>query len=218
VLFSHVNISCFFRELSLIKVDGISSKVAKNVESAVEAMNKLPSMSRNVEFRYNRKNPKRRRFLEASPDSFTAGFLPDMTCGPNTTAISSPFDIDAQQEKRKPASEETKVPVDIDERLTSLSSIVAVLCEQQLFLPLLRAFEMFLPSCSLLPFIRSLQVSKNRSVRACLVNSQKLARQHLATPRLAGYVGSHFFACLDIGKSIFGTKPSSPLVYEWYTN
>jgi hypothetical protein len=218
VLFSHVNILCFFRELSLIKVDGISSKVAKNVESAVEATNKLPSMSRNVEFRYNRKNPKRRRFLEASPDSFTAGFLSDMTCGPNTTAISNPFDIDAQQEKRKPASEETKVPVDIDERLTSLSSIVAVLCEQQLFLPLLRAFEMFLPSCSLLPFIRSLQVSKNRSVRACLVNSQKLAHQHLATPRLAGYVGSHFFACLDIGKSIFGTKPSSPLVYEWYTN
>jgi hypothetical protein len=36
-----------------------------------------------------------------------------------------------------------------------------VLCEQQLFLPLLRAFEMFLPSCSLLSFIRSLQVSSN---------------------------------------------------------
>ena len=49
--------------------------------------------------------------------------------------------------------------VDIDERLASLSNMVAVLCEQQLFLPLLRAFEMFLPSCSLLSFIRSLQVS-----------------------------------------------------------
>ncbi|KAM0918674.1 hypothetical protein ACQ4PT_008706 [Festuca glaucescens] len=145
------------RELSLIKVDGISSKVAKNVGSAVEATNKLPSMSRNVEFRYNRKNPKRRRFLEASPDSFTAGFSLDITGGPNATAISNPSNVDTQQEKRKPTSKETKVPVDIDERLTSLSSIVAVLCEQQLFLPLLRAFEMFLPSCSLLPFIRSLQ-------------------------------------------------------------
>jgi spatacsin len=176
-----------FRELSLIKVDGISSKIAKNVGSAVEATNKLPSMSRNVEFRYNRKNPKRRRFLEASPDSFTAGFLLDITCGPNATAISNPSDINAQQEKRKPTSKETKVPVDMDERLTSLSSIIAVLCEQQLFLPLLRAFEMFLPSCSLLPFIRSLQVSKTRSVRACLVDSQKLARQHLATPRFARY-------------------------------
>jgi spatacsin len=173
-----------FRELSLIKVDGISSKIAKNVGSAVEATNKLPSMSRNVEFRYNRKNPKRRRFLEASADSFTAGFLLDITSGPNATAISNPSDLNAQQEKRKPTSKETRGPVDMDERLTSLSSIIAVLCEQQLFLPLLRAFEMFLPSCSLLPFIRSLQVSKTRSVRACLVDSQKLARQHLATPKI----------------------------------
>uniref|UniRef100_A0A453E8F4 Spatacsin C-terminal domain-containing protein n=2 Tax=Aegilops tauschii subsp. strangulata TaxID=200361 RepID=A0A453E8F4_AEGTS len=145
------------RELSLIKVDGISSKVAKNVGSAVEVTNKLPSVSRNVEYRYNRKNPKRRRFLEASPDSFKSGFSLDIASGPNGTATSNPSDIDAQQERRKPTSEETEIPVDIDERLASLSSIVAVLCEQQLFLPLLRSFDLFLPSCSLLPFIRSLQ-------------------------------------------------------------
>ena len=169
----------------MIKVDGISSKVAKNVGSAVEATNKLPNTSRNVEFRYNRKNPKRRRFLEVSPDSFTSGCSLDITCGPNAATISNPSNIDTQQENKKPTSEETKVPVDIDERLTSLSSIVAVLCEQQLFLPLLRAFEMFLPSCSLLPFIRSLQVSKNTSFRACLADSQKMACQHLVTPRLA---------------------------------
>ena len=145
------------RELSLIKVDCISSKVAKNVGSAVEVTNKLPSVSRNVEYRYNRKNPKRRRFLEASPDSFKSGFSLDIASGPNGTATSNPSDIDAQQERRKPTSEETEIPVDIDERLASLSSIVAVLCEQQLFLPLLRSFDLFLPSCSLLPFIRSLQ-------------------------------------------------------------
>ncbi|VAH57992.1 unnamed protein product [Triticum turgidum subsp. durum] len=145
------------RELSLIKVDGISSKVAKNVGSAVEVTNKLPSVSRNVEYRYNRKNPKRRRFLEASPDSFKSGFSLDIASGPNGTATSNPSDIDAHQERRKPTSEETDIPVDIDERLASLSSIVAVLCEQQLFLPLLRSFDLFLPSCSLLPFIRSLQ-------------------------------------------------------------
>ncbi|KAE8791643.1 hypothetical protein D1007_33903 [Hordeum vulgare] len=145
------------RELSLIKVDGISSKVAKNVGSAVEATNKLSSVSRNVEYRYNRKNPKRRRFLEASPDSFKSGFSLDIASGSNGTATSNPSDIDAQQERRKPTSEETEIPVDIDERLASLSSIVAVLCEQQLFLPLLRSFDLFLPSCSLLPFIRSLQ-------------------------------------------------------------
>ncbi|XBI62667.1 hypothetical protein VPH35_043242 [Triticum aestivum] len=145
------------RELSLIKVDCISSKVAKNVGSAVEVTNKLPSVSRNVEYRYNRKNPKRRRFLEASPDSFKSGFSLDIASGPNGTATSNPSDIDAHQERRKPTSEETDIPVDIDERLASLSSIVAVLCEQQLFLPLLRSFDLFLPSCSLLPFIRSLQ-------------------------------------------------------------
>ncbi|XP_062194810.1 uncharacterized protein LOC133897988 isoform X2 [Phragmites australis] len=143
------------REMSLIKVDGISLKVARNVGSAVEATNKLPSTSRNVEFRYNRKNPKRRRFLEASSERFTLGL--DTTCGPNSAATSNPTDIDAHQERGKPIHEETIIPVDIDERLASLSSMVAVLCEQQLFLPLLRAFEMFMPSCSLLPFIRSLQ-------------------------------------------------------------
>ncbi|KAG0478156.1 hypothetical protein HPP92_012875 [Vanilla planifolia] len=53
--------------------------------------------------------------------------------------------------------QQSKVYNDPEAALTSLSRMVAVLCEQHLFLPLLRAFEMFLPSCSLLPFIRSLQ-------------------------------------------------------------
>lgn len=67
------------------------------------------------------------------------------------------MDIDARQGRGKSISEEPIIPVDVDERLASLSSMVAVLCEQQLFLPLLRAFEMFLPSCSLLSFICFLQ-------------------------------------------------------------
>ncbi|KAL6848044.1 hypothetical protein ACP4OV_022172 [Aristida adscensionis] len=143
------------REMSSLKVEDISSKIAKNVGAAVEATNKLAK--RNVEFRYNRKNPKRRRFLEASPERFTLDFSLDVTCGPNSVVSSNTADIDAHQGSGKPISEEPIFPVDIDERLASLSSMVAVLCEQQLFLPLLRAFEMFLPSCSLLPFIRSLQ-------------------------------------------------------------
>ncbi|KAK8457117.1 hypothetical protein SEVIR_3G127700v4 [Setaria viridis] len=145
------------REMSSIKVDDISSKIAKNVESAVVATNKLPGTCRNVEFRYNRKNPKRRRFLEASPEKFTMCFSLDSSCGPNSAATSYPADIDAHQESGRSISGETIMSVDIDERLACLSSMVAVLCEQQLFLPLLRAFEMFLPSCSLLSFIRSLQ-------------------------------------------------------------
>lgn len=147
--------------MSSIKVDDISSKIAKNVESAVVATNKLPGTCRNVEFRYNRKNPKRRRFLEASPEKFTMCFSLDSSCGPNSAATSYPADIDAHQESGRSISGETIMSVDIDERLACLSSMVAVLCEQQLFLPLLRAFEMFLPSCSLLSFIRSLQVSGN---------------------------------------------------------
>lgn len=143
------------REMSSIKVDDVSLKIAKNVGSAVEATNKLPSTSRNVEFRYNRKNPKRRRFLEASHEKLC--FSIDSTCGPDSAATSNPISIVDHQGIGKPISGETIMSVDIDERLASLSNMVAVLCEQQLFLPLLRAFEMFLPSCSLLSFIRSLQ-------------------------------------------------------------
>ena len=57
-------------------------------------------------------------------------------------------------QERQPIS----VSYDSDEAASSLSKMVSVLCEQQLYLPLLRAFEMFLPSCSLLSFIRALQV------------------------------------------------------------
>lgn len=134
--------------MSSIKVDDVSLKIAKNVGSAVEATNKLPSTSRNVEFRYNRKNPKRRRFLEASHEKLC--FSIDSTCGPDSAATSNPISIVDHQGIGKPISGETIMSVDIDERLASLSNMVAVLCEQQLFLPLLRAFEMFLPSCSLL--------------------------------------------------------------------
>ncbi|KAG0546959.1 hypothetical protein BDA96_01G038500 [Sorghum bicolor] len=145
------------REMSSIKVDDVSSKIAKNVGSAVEATNKLPSSGRNVEFRYNRKNPKRRRFLEASQEKLTICSSLDSTCGPDSASTSNSTYIDDHQERGRPISGETIMSVDIDERLASLSNMVAVLCEQQLFLPLLRAFEMFLPSCSLLSFIRSLQ-------------------------------------------------------------
>lgn len=62
------------------------------------------------------------------------------------------------EEKNELSFENPKVSTDADEWLASLSNMINVLCEQYLFLPLLRAFELFLPSCSLLPFIRSLQV------------------------------------------------------------
>lgn len=40
----------------------------------------------------------------------------------------------------------------------SLGELVALLCEQQLFLLLLQAFELFEPKSPILPYIRFLQV------------------------------------------------------------
>ncbi|PKA53793.1 hypothetical protein AXF42_Ash011272 [Apostasia shenzhenica] len=116
------------RETSSIKVNDISSTIAEKVKAAVQATNALPARCRTLSFRYNRRNPKRKRLHESdySPESLS-------------TNISD------------------SVSTDPDEALASLSDMVSVLCEQRLFLPLLRAFEMFLPSCPLLPFIRSLQ-------------------------------------------------------------
>jgi len=76
---------------------------------------------------------------------------------PSSTVVSIAQEI-GTDERNEMFTENSKVSIDSDEGLASLSNMIAVLCEQHLFLPLLRAFEMFLPSCSLLPFIRSLQV------------------------------------------------------------
>lgn len=78
-----------------------------------------------------------------------------------STGASTNFSGDCTvKEEGKMVQERQRISVsyDSDEAPSSLSKMVSVLCEQQLFLPLLRAFEMFLPSCSLLPFIRALQV------------------------------------------------------------
>lgn len=66
--------------------------------------------------------------------------------------------VSSEEEREKKDDGEVKVSCNSDEVVKSLSQMVAVLCEQQLFSPLLRAFEIFLPSCSLLPFVRALQV------------------------------------------------------------
>lgn len=43
----------------------------------------------------------------------------------------------------------------------SLGELVVSLCEQHLFLPLVQAFELFVPKSPILPFIRFLQVRTN---------------------------------------------------------
>ncbi|KAF8404468.1 hypothetical protein HHK36_009353 [Tetracentron sinense] len=145
------------RETSSIKVNDIASQIADNVGAAVEATNSLPVGSRALTFRYNRTNPKRRRLMESTSIDPSAVSTSDVSSTSGIARGSFAQDITAELERINESNEQLKVSSDHDESPVSLLKMVAVLCEQHLFLPLLRAFEMFLPSCSLLPFIRALQ-------------------------------------------------------------
>ncbi|XP_028951098.2 uncharacterized protein [Malus domestica] len=145
------------RETSSIKVNDIASRIARNVGAAVEATNSLPAGSKGMCFHYNRKNSKRRRLLEPiSRDPSDASISNISNSLPRANIFDSPGLI-SKGERKIELGESMNVSSDSEEGPALLSKMVAVLCEQHLFLPLLRAFEMFLPSCSLLPFIRALQ-------------------------------------------------------------
>ena len=133
-------------------MNDIASRIADNVAAAVEATNSLPGGSRALSFHYNRWNPKRRRLLES------VSRTPLSEASDSSTRIFSDKGSSAGEERQVELAEQINVSSDFNEGPASLAKMVAVLCEQRLFLPLLRAFEMFLPSCSLLPFIRALQV------------------------------------------------------------
>ncbi|KAK7358900.1 hypothetical protein VNO77_00841 [Canavalia gladiata] len=145
------------RETSSIKVNDIASQIADNVGAAVNATNALPVGERTLTFHYNRQSPKRRRLITPVSLDSSASAISDIS----STSISEKiFDSQGKTVKNERKVEHSgciNVASDSDEGPASLSKMVAVLCEQQLFLPLLRAFEMFLPSCPLLPFIRALQ-------------------------------------------------------------
>lgn len=142
------------RETSAIKVNNAASQIANNVAAAVEATNSLPASAKAPTVHYNRKNPKRRRLMEPVSVHSVVFTMPDVRRADGNVRIQ---DMTAGEECEKLVDQDEKVLNDSDEVAGSLSRMVAVLCEQHLFLPLLRAFEMFLPSCSLLPFIRALQ-------------------------------------------------------------
>ncbi|KAM3200587.1 putative protein isoform X4 [Capsicum annuum] len=142
------------RETSAIKVNNAASQIANNVGAAVESTNSLPASSKAPIVHYNRKNPKRRRLLEPVSVHSLVFTMTDVQKVDGNVRIQ---DMTAGEECEKQVDQVEKVSHDSDEVAGSLSRMVAVLCEQHLFLPLLRAFEMFLPSCSLLPFIRALQ-------------------------------------------------------------
>ncbi|KAK7247505.1 hypothetical protein RIF29_42388 [Crotalaria pallida] len=145
------------RETSSIKVNDIASQIADNVGAAVNATNALPVNDRVLTFHYNRQSPKRRRLMTpVSPDS-SASKISDIGSNFMGEKIVDSQVKTTEDEKKVEYSGNINGASDSGEGPASLSKMVAVLCEQQLFLPLLRAFEMFLPSCPLLPFIRALQ-------------------------------------------------------------
>ncbi|KAK4394130.1 hypothetical protein Sango_1883800 [Sesamum angolense] len=141
------------RETSAIKVNDIASQIAKNVRAAV-ATNSLPASARTITFHYNRKNSKRRRLVGPIPEESLALAASQVSKG---SGVSKTQGVIYDEEVAKLGDEDTKLSTDSNGMATALSRMVAVLCEQHLFLPLLQAFEIFLPSCSLLPFIRTLQ-------------------------------------------------------------
>ncbi|XP_024990189.1 uncharacterized protein LOC112524555 isoform X3 [Cynara cardunculus var. scolymus] len=144
------------RETSSIKVNDIASQISSNVAAAVETNNFLPVTARAETLHYNRRNPKRRRLMESVLVDTLTSKGSDVSTASSSTSIFIDQGIISRGESKEMA-DENKVSTESDKVFDSLSKMVAVLCEQRLFLPLLRAFEMFLPSCSLLPFIRALQ-------------------------------------------------------------
>ncbi|KAJ4828081.1 hypothetical protein Tsubulata_018948, partial [Turnera subulata] len=139
------------RETSSIKVNDIATQIADNVGAAVEATNSLPVGGKALTFHYNRQNAKRRRLME--PGAVDPSVM-TVNSGAKTPVAEG---IMAGIGRNLEVGEHANGSIDSDEGYMCLTKMVAVLCEQHLFLPLLRAFEMFLPSCSLLPFIRALQ-------------------------------------------------------------
>lgn len=139
-----------YREISSIRENEIASQIASNVVAAVEASNSLPAGDRVSTFHYNRKSPKRRRLMNDMPEDFSSA---TMNCTVNDHAK-----LLVEELKESGTTDDIKLVKNSDDWSTSLPKLVAVLCQQNQFLPLLRSFEMFLPSCPLLPFIRALQV------------------------------------------------------------
>lgn len=154
----YVICSSIFRETSSIKVNDIASQIANNVGAAVEATNARLVAGGTLAYHYNRRNPKRRRLMEASSVNSHTSVLSDASAGTTSEKLFAAQEFIAQDDRKNQGGEVSKLFSETGEDYASLSKMVAVLCEQHLFLPLLRAFEMFLPSCSLLPFIRALQV------------------------------------------------------------
>ena len=140
-----------------------AAQITTCVGAAVEATNGLTANSRGVDFQYNRRSPKRRR-LQSAGGSADTGNVSGRPEGQKQIPLAA--NIGMKADVRKTSSDFNQKMQNANgafrnnalEEQESLSKMVVVFCEQQRFFPLLKGFELFIPSSSLLPFIRFLQV------------------------------------------------------------
>jgi spatacsin len=120
--------------------------MAKNVALAVEHTNKLPPEGYYPKCSFDRENAKRQR-ISGSPQDPSLNSYSDSSKVQSSILMMVSQETTVNDERNK-----------TEDALNLLAEMVVLFCENQMFLPLLRAFELFLPLCPLLCLIRCLQV------------------------------------------------------------
>lgn len=140
-------------------MNDVFSHVSSSVGSAVEATNaQLESNTR--AFDYDRRYPKRQcRVSSKDVTAAVNGQKGSLEMGPLAVNLRPTNNLVQDFSGGRQKDQITSYVPTAAEEQESLAAMVAVLCEQQRFVPLLRAFELFTPTSPLLPFIRFLQVS-----------------------------------------------------------
>jgi spatacsin len=166
----------YSRETSAIRVNDAAAHISASVGAAVEATNAQAQSVQQNGFTYDRRQAKRRRLLlpkdtmVLQTDGATSA-EEVMESNPNTFASVSTTRVHGfPASKVQIGNEDAPSAVEAVAQQELLASMVAVLCEQQRFLPLLRAFELFSPMSALLPFIRFLQAFSQLRISEAAAN------------------------------------------------
>ena len=155
-------------------MNDVFTHVSSSVGAAVEATNAQLGSSTHV-FDYDRRYPKRQCRVSlkdaATPGKDLKGSAEMGALEANLRPTNNLVQEFSMRQKDKITS---YVPTAAEEQ-ESLAAMVAVLCEQQRFVPLLRAFELFTPTSPLLPFIRFLQVSSIIRLDCCIFANRSIS-------------------------------------------
>ncbi|KAK6150524.1 hypothetical protein DH2020_015456 [Rehmannia glutinosa] len=174
-------------EALLLKAKNLCWSILAMIASCFPDVSPLSCLTVWLEITAARKNSKRRRLVEPDPvDSLdlAASQVSEGSVASNIQGVS------CEEEMEKLGDEDITISTDSDSMINALSRMVAVLCEQHLFLPLLQAFEIFLPSCSLLPFIRALQVLARVPNFSLTISCLKKAFSQMRLSEASAYLGS----------------------------